>query len=94
MGRSHCLNCPLGVSNLHKMLYTNFSSNKTMSDFTLEEINLIQDALLDSRIRWNNIIMDMIEGKRDNQYQEGAQFIRNDYCDLYNKVKQIKEEMV
>ena len=76
------------------MLYTNFSSNKTMSDFTQNELELIQDALLDARIRWNNIIMEMIEGKRDNQYQEGAQYIRNDYCDLYDKVKQIKQEMV
>ena len=65
-----------------------------MSDFTQNELELIQDALLDARIRWNNIIMEMIEGKRDNQYQEGAQYIRNDYCDLYDKVKQIKQEMV
>lgn len=94
MGRGHCLNCPLGDSIPHKMLYTNFSSNKTMSDFTLEEINLIQDALLDARIRWNSIIMEMIDGKRDNQHQEGARYIRDDYRDLYDKVKQIKEEMV
>ena len=65
-----------------------------MSDFTLEEINLIQDALLDARIRWNSIIMEMIDGKRDNQHQEGARYIRDDYRDLYDKVKQIKEEMV
>ena len=94
MGRGHCLNCPLGDSIPHLLTYTNFSSNKTMSDFTLEEINLIQDALLDARIRWNSIIMEMIDGKRDNQHQEGARYIRDDYRDLYDKVKQIKEEMV
>ena len=65
-----------------------------MSDFTLQEITLIQDALLDARIHWNNVIMEMITGTRDNQHQEGANYIRNDYVKLYDKVKQLQKEMV
>ena len=65
-----------------------------MSDFTQSELKLIQDALLDARIRWNNVIMEMITGTRDNQHQEGANYIRNDYVKLYDKVKQLQKEMV
>jgi hypothetical protein len=65
-----------------------------MSDFTKDEIQLISDALLDARIHWNNIIMETMTGERDPIYRKGARIVRNQYTDLFNKVKQIKEEMV
>lgn len=65
-----------------------------MSDFTKDEIQLIIDALLDARIKWNNIIIDTITGERDSIHRKGAQIIHKEYVDLFNKVKQTEKEMV
>ena len=95
IGQRSLLEVSTGEHSLPKICSTMITfKQQHMSDFTKDEIQLITDALLDARITWNNIFIDTITGERDSRYEKGARIIRNQYTDLYNKVKQIKEEMV